>query len=197
MSDPARTAKRPKTWEDLEDVPEGFVGEIVDGELVLVPVPNPPHSRARTRLMTILGGPFDLGRDGPGGWVVRSGHIQFGEEVRRPDLAAWRVERFEQLDDGPFTAVPDWICEVVEKAYGRTDRVEKSRLYAKHGVRHYWIVDPAIETLEVYRLEGKTWVVAGAFGGDECVRLEPFEAIEIQLAWLWKDRPFQPSTATP
>jgi hypothetical protein len=47
------------------------------------------------------------------------------------------------------------------------------------------LIDPATQTLEVYRLDGGHWVVAATHGGDERVRAAPFEAIEIALGRLW------------
>ncbi len=190
MSDPARTLKRPKTWEDLEDVPEGFVGEIVGGEMVLMPRPHPPHGRAQARLGYRIGGPFDLGDGGPGGWAIRiEPRIRFGEDIRVPDLGGWRLERFEEPKEGPVVVIPDWICEILSHSTAVTDRTTKLKLYAQHGVRHYWIIDPELRTLEVYRLEGKMWVVVDTFAEEERIHAEPFEAIEIDLSTLWMPRP--------
>lgn len=190
MSDPARTLKRPKTWEDLEDLPEGVVGEIVGGEIVLLPRPNPPHGRAQSKLHAKIAGPFDLGDGGPGGWEIRvEPRVRFGEEIRVPDLAGWRIERFEEPKEGPFVVIPDWVCEVLSPGTARSDKREKLWLYGHHGVRHYWIIDTDLQLLEVYRLEGKVWVVAARFGGDEHVRAEPFDAIELDLSLLWMPSP--------
>jgi len=40
-------------------------------------------------------------------------------------------------------------------------------------------------TLEVLRLEGGCWTILAMHAGDEVVRAEPFEAIELELAALW------------
>jgi hypothetical protein len=42
-----------------------------------------------------------------------------------------------------------------------------------------------VQTLEVYRLEGGRWVVVATHGGEEVVRPEPFDAIEIHLGRWW------------
>jgi len=194
MSAPARKMNGCKTWEDLDNVPEDFVGEIVGGELVLMPRPNEPYEQAQSRLSFKLGGPFDLGDGGPGGWVIRTEpRIRFGEDIRIPDLAGWRAERFERTLRGPHLIIPNWICEILSSGTARIDRTTKLSLYARHGVRHYWIVDPEVQTLEVYRLEGKVWVVAATFGGDERVRAEPFDAIELPLSLLWMPKPAPPA----
>jgi Uma2 family endonuclease len=48
-----------------------------------------------------------------------------------------------------------------------------------------WIVDPLAKTLEIFRLDGDGWRLAGTFEGDQRVRAEPFDAIELELAALW------------
>jgi hypothetical protein len=58
-------------------------------------------------------------------------------------------------------------------------------LYVQYGVGHAWLVDPAGKTLEVFRLENERWVLLKSFGGDDLVRAEPFDAIEIELGVLW------------
>jgi hypothetical protein len=47
-------------------------------------------------------------------------------------------------------------------------------------------VQPANETLEVYRLDGETYRLITTFRGHEGVRAEPFGAIELDLGALWQ-----------
>jgi Uma2 family endonuclease len=84
-----------------------------------------------------------------------------------------------------FTLVPDWICEILSAGTARIDRGRKMGIYAREGVSHLWFVDPILRTLEVYRLENGHWVVLANHGGDDHVRAEPFDAIEIALARWW------------
>jgi hypothetical protein len=50
---------------------------------------------------------------------------------------------------------------------------------------HLWLVEPLAKTLEVYRLQNEQWVVASTHAGSEHVRVEPFEAIELDLTRWW------------
>jgi Uma2 family endonuclease len=84
-----------------------------------------------------------------------------------------------------FTLAPDWVCEVISPSTGRLDRARKMLVYAREGIPHLWIIDPLLRTLETYRLEGGRWVVAGGYGGDDVVRVEPFEAIELRCRRWW------------
>ena len=58
-------------------------------------------------------------------------------------------------------------------------------VHAREGVRHLWLVDPAAQTLEVYRLEGGRWLLLGTHVAAVEVRAEPFEAIALELGALW------------
>lgn len=65
------------------------------------------------------------------------------------------------------------------------DRRDKLPVYARERVTHVWFSDPAARLLEVLRLDGAGYRIAGAFAGDDGVRAEPFDAIELPLGALW------------
>ena len=182
---------RAATWADLEQLPEDVIAEIVNGELVVQPRPNLPHTRATSDLNGLLAGPFRFGNGGPGGWILLfEPRLRFGSEIRVPDLAGWRKERWMDLPQkGPIPLVPDWICEVLSASTAADDRTVKRALYAQHRVRHLWLLDPETHTLEVYRLEERGWLLASSHGEDDRVRAEPFEAFELDLSQLWDPGP--------
>jgi hypothetical protein len=62
------------------------------------------------------------------------------------------------------------------------------RIYAREGVSHLWLVEPQLETLEIYRLEAARWVVVGTHAGDDAVQAEPFDAVELRLGRWWMPR---------
>ena len=88
-------------------------------------------------------------------------------------------------DVAAFHLVPDWVCEVLSPSTARWDRIKKMAVYAEAGVRTVWIVDPAAHTVEVYHLVDGTWTRPVAVDGDSVVRLEPFDAVEIELGECW------------
>lgn len=181
-------APRDATLADLEALPEGATGEILDGELLVQPRPTSIHLRSATALTGELSGPFDRGRGGPGGWVLLAEpELHLGADVLVPDLAGWRRERMPALPDAPFfTLPPDWVCEVLSPRTARFDRVRKPRIYGRESVTWYWLIDPVGETLEVLRWSGDAYVVAATHEGADVVRAPPFDAIELELAVLWR-----------
>ncbi len=166
-----------------------MVGQIVDGELIALPRPAVGHARVTSVLGATVGGPFDFGKGGPGGWwILDEPEVHLHEDVLVPDLAGWRRERLPlpTSPSEPFlTLAPDWVCEVLSPSTASLDRVKKKHIYAREGVSHLWLIDPLARTLEVLRREGDRWVEMGSFAGEVSVRAEPFDAIELDLAALW------------
>jgi Uma2 family endonuclease len=184
---------RPATWDDLGEVPEGFIGEIVAGEIVATPRPANPHGDVTSDLEILLGAPFRTGIGGPGGWVIRhEPRIRFGEEIRVPDLAGWRRERYHSPVTGPMMVIPDWICEVLSPSTEADDRGPRMDLFRRAFVRHVWLIGWMARTLEVYRNDPAGWLRVATFTGDGRVRAEPFDAIELDLAQLWSLLPPPP-----
>jgi Uma2 family endonuclease len=198
MADPGDKKKR-ATYQDVLDAPEHMVAELIDGELRLSPRPAPPHALALSALGYALGPPFHHGDGGPGGWVIlHEPELHLGPEIVVPDLAGWRRERFDArwLRDAHFTAAPDWLCEVLSPRTAVNDRLEKLPIYARAGVRNVWLLHPIYRSLEVFRLEAGKWVSIATHVGNAMVRAEPFDAIELDLARLWRDVPPPASRAS-
>src|SRR5688572_5797091 len=164
MGLPAEKNRR-ATYADLEAVPAHLVAEIINGELRTLPRPAPKHARASSRLGVRLGGPFDLGEGGPGGWSILDEpelHLGLEQDVLVPDLAGWRLERMPKLPETAyFELPPDWVCEVLSPSTEADDRVDKMPIYAREGVRHVWLIDPILQTLEVFVLVAeRRWMMA-------------------------------------
>ena len=96
-----------------------------------------------------------------------------------------------------FTLAPDWLCEVLSPSTEKLDRAKKLPVYASHGVRNIWLVNPLQRTLEVLRLCDGRWLTLAVYCDDAGVRAEPFDAIGIDLADLWADLPAPPPQRKP
>ena len=180
---------RPATYEDLVKVPDICVAEIVDGELHASPRPGPRHARAGSSLGVLIGGPFDRGHGGPGGWwILDEPELHLNRDVVVPDLAGWRRARMPRLPDTAyFPLAPDWVCESLSPSTASLDRVTKLTIYAREQVAHAWLIDPVARTLEVLRLEAGRWTTLATHTGSEVVRADPFAEVELELLALWAD----------
>jgi Uma2 family endonuclease len=180
---------RPATYDDLLAVPEHLVAEIVDDELWTSPRPAPRHAVAHSELGARISTAFGRGERGPGEWrIIFEPELHLGRHILVPDIAGWRRERMPRLPaTAYFTLAPDWVCEVLSPSTELLDRAKKLRLYAGAGVGHAWLVNPITRTLEVLRRDGRQWVLLETHAEGAVVRAEPFEAIDVQLAWIWDE----------
>lgn len=178
----------------FQAAPDTMVAEILDGELHTMPRPARPHTNTASLLGGELHGPFRRGHGGPGGWVILDEpELHLGPKPDKvvPDLAGWRRERMQDAlgpSDAPphYDVTPDWVCEILSPGTEALDRGKKMRIYRREGVGHAWLINPILQTLEVYRLETGRWVLLDTFEEDALVRAEPFDAIELPLAVLWE-----------
>jgi Uma2 family endonuclease len=179
--------RKPATYADLEALPDDVRGELIGGVLHASPRPAKPHTFVNSRLGIELGGLFDRGRNGPGGWcILYEPELRLGEDVLIPDLAGWHRERMPGPQETPtYPVPPDWVCEVLSPSTKALDRKVKLPVYAREGVRHVWLLDPKARTLEVFRLDGTALALLATYSGQDSVRAEPFEAAELSLAYVW------------
>jgi Uma2 family endonuclease len=182
-------ARRRATYQDVLDAPPHQVAEVIDGELYTNPRPSTPHANVSSVLGAELVLPFRRGKGGPGGWIILDEpelHLGVEPDILVPDLAGWRRETLPELPEAAFlTTAPDWLAEVSSPSTRRLDRVQKLPIYRREQVRHVWLIDPGAQLLEVLRLDGESYRLVASHGGDDRVRAEPFDAIELELAALW------------
>ena len=93
--DPEFPNLAPEVVEGYRNAPAHLVAEVIDGGLSLMPRPRRRHLRAAGQLHAELDGPFDRGRDGPGGWVFLPEpelHLGPRPDIVIPDLASLWVD---------------------------------------------------------------------------------------------------------
>jgi len=162
----SRKAQLPKTatHEELvtfdrfyELVDENVKADLLDGQIIRDSPAIPRHGFTATWLSRLIGDyaeVLDLGIVGGATMTVRLSKYQGPE----PDVFFIRKSRLgivnEKYVDGP----PDLCIEVISKSSRKIDRGRKFVLYADHGVKEYWIIDPLRDTVEFYENQGGEWV---------------------------------------
>ena len=72
--------------------------------------------------------------------------------------------------------------EILSESTAYNDLVKKKKLYAKHGVKEYWIVDPGEKRIEVYSLVGKEYVLSSGFSMNDNLISPLLTGLNIDLA---------------
>jgi Uma2 family endonuclease len=153
----ARTGHGVKlTYDDFLLFPDdGKRHELIDGEHYVTPSPNVKHQRILTELLWALrsyletqptGSVFCAPLD-----IVLSQH-----DVVEPDLFYISHERAAQvLTPANARGAPELVIEIASKGTRKRDETIKRRLCERDGVSEYWVVDPELDAIRVYRRAGE------------------------------------------
>lgn len=169
------------TYEDYRTAPPDKRYELLDGELLLAPAPNLRHQRLQLRLGMRLA--QFIKERGLGELFFAPCDVVLSDtDVVQPDLLFVSRERRHLLSGGDnVRGAPDLVVEILSPATAERDRGYKRTLYAKHGVKEYWLVDPAAETVSILRPHGGALVVARTFGRNETLRSPLLAGFELDL----------------
>jgi Uma2 family endonuclease len=100
--------------------------------------------------------------------------------VVQPDLVVICDEK--KLDDRGCRGAPDLVVEILSPSTSRKDIGVKFSLYERHGVREYWVIHPAEESLMVFTIgaDGKYGRPQG-YGRGDLVTSTVLEGLELNL----------------
>jgi Uma2 family endonuclease len=136
------------TYKDLFALPDdGKRYEIIEGELYEMPAPNLDHATVIANIIALL---IPLVTQLGGRWYTAPVDVFFqGADPVQPDVMVifpgWQGSRPKRGLEG----APDLLVEVLSPSNRGHDILTKRALYARGGVREYWIVDPDARTLEI------------------------------------------------
>jgi Uma2 family endonuclease len=189
MRQVAATAERGGTmtlqeWAALDEEVEG---ELVDGVLKEEEMPSVLHEAIVFCLAALLQP-----------WVRRRRGLGAGSEIRlavgprrgrKPDLSIFLPPNLPRPTDTLVRVPPHIAVEVVSQRRrdARRDRVDKLGDYAAIGVRHYWIVDPQLRSLEVYILGPDGRYAPALTATRSRVRIPGCPGLSLDLTALWDD----------
>ncbi|MCF6205200.1 MAG: Uma2 family endonuclease [Methylococcaceae bacterium] len=181
------TALKLPNYDDILGLPSNLVGEIINGRLEAQPRPAPKHALTSSALGGELFYPFQKRGGTNGWWILDEPELHIDGHILVPDLAGWRKKRMPKLPDTAwFEMAPDWICEILSPATTKIDRNEKMPIYASLKVQYLWLIDPLLQTLEVYRLQEGHWLLEDNLKDDDTVCVVPFSEHSFSLSNLWE-----------
>lgn len=139
-------------YQDYLQLPEDKRYEIIDGDLFMVPSPNEAHQRILLTLTTIL---LNYIKKNKLGYIYCAPFdVLFSEEdIVQPDIIFVSDKNKKIITKDNIQGAPDLLVEILSPGTSKRDLGIKKKLYAKNGVREYWIVDLAQETVEVLNLK--------------------------------------------
>ncbi len=174
------------TYDDYRKTPDDERWELLNGELVMPPAPNIEHQMIVGDLYThvkafvkqnsigqVLLAPCDV--------------VLSNENVVQPDLLFVSYERRGIITRENVRGAPDLVVEVLSPGSVSRDWREKMDVYAEHGVREYWIVDPdARRAWVMTRSEAGGFDEAGNYGVGDALESVVLEGFDLDLAEVFQ-----------
>lgn len=130
--------------------------EYIDGIVFMSPSPSTAHQRISGRLHARL---FNLLE----GKTCEVFQAPFDIELSRDDIEENKIVIPDLsvicdkngLTEAKYIGVPDMIFEIISPSNQSHDLVTKLNLYMKYGVKEYWIINPLLNTVQIYSLNDK------------------------------------------
>ena len=172
-------AQRPMTARDyfaMPDTEERY--ELIEGRLVLMPSPTLDHQDIVLEIAVAF---REHQRLHGGRVVIAPADVELSlKTVFQPDVFYIAAGGLAEARDH-VTGAPDLVVEVSSPGTKRYDIRDKLPLYALHGVREAWIVDPKRKTVTVHSAEGGRFVRAETVAFGERI---PSKIVEVGDAGL-------------
>jgi len=143
------------TYDDFVLFPDdGKRHELIDGEHYVTRPPNIPHQRVAGILHGLIWSYLETHHIGE--VFLAPLDVVFSMfDVVEPDLLYVSRERAATvLTPDNVRGTPELVVEIASKGTRKRDETIKRRLYERAGVSEYWLVDPKVDVIRIYRTEG-------------------------------------------
>jgi Uma2 family endonuclease len=178
------------TYDDFLLFPDdGKRHELIDGEHYVTPAPHLHHQVIVGNLHLVIASWLE---GNPVGRVFLSplDCVISEFDVVEPDLLFVSSARAQEiLTVQNVRGTPDLAVEVASRGTRRRDETVKRQLYERSGVQEYWVVDPEIDVVRVYRREGDSFTrpVERSREAGDVLRTPLLPGLEIPLTRVFRD----------
>ncbi len=168
------------TYEDYAKTPDDERWELIDGELFRMPSPNIAHQVISMHLALRVA-PFVEERDLGIVFAAPTDVVLSDTDTVEPDLLFISRDRMDIITRLNIQGAPDLVVEIHSPSTAQRDLTAKRELYARHGVREYWPVDPEARTVRVLLLGDGDFVEVGVYKEGDTVTSPTLEGFSFRV----------------
>ena len=150
------------TYRDYLLLPEQDRRELIEGDFHVAPSPSVRHQVILANLGTILRHFVRGNTLGEVLWAPMD-VVLSEDNVVQPDILFVSIERRGIIGEDNISGAPDLVVEILSPNTADRDRRLKASLYARFGVREYWIVDPSEESVQISVLGAEGYDATGVY----------------------------------
>jgi Uma2 family endonuclease len=169
------------TYADYVRFPEdGLRHEIIDGEHYVTPSPATRHQRIVRNLLYLIQSHLETHATGEV-FCAPFDTLLSEFDIVVPDLIYLSNERSRFLTSQNLQGPPDLVIEILSPSTRSRDRRLKHALYERAGVTEYWVVDPELDLVEIYRCSAGRFEPPVHVGGSSVLTTPLLPGLELPL----------------
>ena len=174
--------KKKFTYEDYLKTPDDQRCELIEGELIIMtPAPVPYHQWLSKNLGFELNEFIKMNNLGKIFLAPCDVHLD-EENVLEPDILFVSNEKTGIIGEKNIQGPPDLVVEVLSESNAYNDLVKKKKIYARFGVKEYWIVDPFEKNVDIYSFKDSVFVLERSFSENEVLESPLLIGLNIKLS---------------
>ena len=134
-------------------LPEGTTAQLIQNHIIMSPAPLDKHQAILMELSAEL---FFFVKSKELGTTRVAPYDVFldRQNAFQPDIIFISKEQLHLIDKDGFYGAPDLVIEILSPTTAKYDLEEKKDVYERYGVKEYWIVDPADNSVIGYSQTG-------------------------------------------
>jgi len=168
------------TYADYLKIDDDNQYELIGGKLILVPAPKTFHQELVGKIYRRVA-EFIYDNNLGKVLIAPTDVLLSDTEKPQPDILFISMERLNIITEMNVQGAPDLVVEILSPSTGKHDRVEKSKMYYRHGVKEYWIVDPDHKTIEVFIPGERNWNLYQSYADEDTLTSPLIKGLQIQL----------------
>jgi Uma2 family endonuclease len=169
------------TYEDYCQLPDdGKRYELIGGEMYMIASPTTEHQRISFNLTVAIG--THVREQSLGSLFIAPMDVVLSRrDVVQPDILFVSKDREMIITETHIDGPPDLIVEILSPSTASLDQLVKRQLYARHGVREFWLVSPEASTVEVLELHEGAYRRRVLVGRGDTITSNVLEGLELAL----------------
>ncbi len=138
------------TRRDYQAMPAGPpYYQVIEGNLVMSPSPNTFHQIIAGRIHQLIANYLE--KHALGEVFIAPLDVYLGDvNVYQPDILFVSNRRRGIITEQGIEGAPDLVVEPLSPATARYDKGSKREVYARFGVKEFWLVDAETRSIQVY-----------------------------------------------
>ena len=177
--------KKRYTYDDYLKTPDDKRYELIEGELYMTPSPITNHQRISRKIEFLL---EKFVTENELGEIFYAPYdVYFDDKnVVQPDILFISKDRLNIIGDKNLQGAPDLVIEILSESNAYRDLIQKKKLYARHGVKEYWIVVPGEKTIDIHILKDKTYQLYKTLGEYDTLESQILKGFKMELKVIFK-----------